>query len=81
MHKYCQGLSLLRKKLVRAGLSGSVRSRPTGDQVTGATLAGSINIIFVEIDLELFSSVILSLLLFQDGQLSVAGKRMCTSIV
>ena len=33
---------------------------------------------FLEIDREIFSTVILSLLLIQEGQLSVSGKRMCT---
>ena len=33
---------------------------------------------FVEIDHEIFSKVILSLLLIQEGQLSVSGERMCT---
>ena len=33
---------------------------------------------FVEIDYEIFSTVILSLPLIQEGQLSVSGKRMCT---
>ena len=36
---------------------------------------------FVEIDHEIFSTVILSLPLFQEGQLSVSGKRMCTILV
>ena len=36
---------------------------------------------FVEIDHEIFSIVILSLLLIQEGQLSVSGKRMCTILV
>ena len=36
---------------------------------------------FVEIDLEIFSTVILSLVLIQEGQLSVSGKRMCTILV
>ena len=36
---------------------------------------------FVEIDHEIFSTVILSLLLIQEGQLSVSGKRMCTIMV
>ena len=36
---------------------------------------------FVEIDLEIFSTVILSLLLIQEGQLSVSGERMCTVLV
>ena len=36
---------------------------------------------FVEIDHEIFSMVILSLLLIQEGQLSVSGERMCTVLV
>ena len=36
---------------------------------------------FVEIDHEMFSTVILSLLLIQEGQLSVSGKRMCSILV
>ena len=35
----------------------------------------------VEIDHEIFSTVSLSLLLIQEGQLSVSGKRMCTILV
>ena len=36
---------------------------------------------FVEIDHEIFSTVILSLPLIQKGQLSVSGERMCTILV
>ena len=36
---------------------------------------------FVEIDHEIFSMVIVSLLLIQEGQLSVSGERMCTILV
>ena len=36
---------------------------------------------FVEIDHEIFSTVILSLPLIQEGQLSVYGERMCTILV
>ena len=36
---------------------------------------------FVEIDHEIFSTVILSLPLIQEGQLSVTGERMCTILV
>ena len=36
---------------------------------------------FVEIDHELFSTVILSLPLIQERQLSVSGERMCTILV
>ena len=42
--------------------------RPTGDPVE------VVNISFVEIDHEIFSTVILSLLLIQEGQLSVSGE-------
>ena len=36
---------------------------------------------FVEIDHGIFSTVILSLPLIQEGQLSVSGERMCTILV
>ena len=36
---------------------------------------------FVEIDHEIFSTVILSLPLIQEEQLSVSGERMCTILV
>ena len=36
---------------------------------------------FVEIDHEIFPTVILSLSLIQGGQLSVSGERMCTMLV
>ena len=36
---------------------------------------------FVEIDHEMFSTVILSLPLIQEGQLSVSGERMYTILV
>ena len=36
---------------------------------------------FVEIDQEILSTVILSLPLIQEGQLSVSGERMCTILV
>ena len=56
--------------------------RPTGDQeVTGSTPAEVGNILFMEIDHELFSTVILSLPLIQEGQLSVSGERMRTILV
>ena len=36
---------------------------------------------FVDIDHEIFSTVILSLPLIREGQLSVSGERMCTILV
>ena len=70
--------------------------RPTGDQeVAGSTPAEVGNILSwrlimkyflrsfspLEIDHEIFSTVILSLPLIQEGQLSVSGERMCTILV
>ena len=56
-------------------------ARPTGDQeVAGSNLARSATV-FVEIDHEIFSTVILSLPLIQERQLSVSSERMCTTLV
>ena len=56
-------------------------ARPIGDQeVEGSTPPGRQHA-FVEIDHEIFSTVILSLLLIQEGELSVSGERMCTILV
>ena len=56
--------------------------RPTRDQeVTSSTHAEVGNILFVEIDREISSTLILSLSLIQEGQLSVSGERMCTVLV
>ena len=56
--------------------------RPTGDQeVAGSTPRRGPQHFFVEIDHEIFSTVILSLPLIQEGQLSVSGERMCTILV
>ena len=52
----------------------------TGDQeVAGSTPVG--NILSKRFDHEIFSTVILSLPLIQEGQLSVSGERMCTILV
>ena len=56
--------------------------RPTGDQeVAGSTPRRGRQHSFVEIDHEIFSTVILSLSLIQEGQLSVSGEGMCTILV
>ena len=39
------------------------------------------NILSLRFDHEIFSTVILSLLLIQEGQLSVSGERLCTILV
>ena len=56
--------------------------RPTGDQEVGRfNPCRGRQHSFVEIDREIFSTVILSLPLIQEGQLSVSGERMCTMLV
>ena len=56
--------------------------RPTGYQeVAGSTPSEVGNYSFVEIDHEIFSTVILCLPLIQEGQFSVSGERMCTILV
>ena len=58
---------------------------PTGDQeVAGSTPTEVGNILSWRLiggDYEIFSTVILSLPLIQEGQFSVSGKRMCTVLV
>ena len=55
---------------------------PTGDQaVAGSTPADVGNILSWRFDHEIFSMVILSLLLIPEGQLSVSDERMCTILV
>ena len=54
---------------------------PTGDQeVVGPTPPGQQHS-FVLIEHGIFSTVILSPPLIQEGQLSVSGERMCTILV
>ena len=50
----------------------------TGDQKVAGSTPAEVGNIFVEIDHEIFSMIILSLPLIQEGQLSVSGERMCT---
>ena len=64
-----------------AGLGGSVECadwRPGG---RGLNPRRGRQLSFVEIDREIFSTVILSLPLIQEGQLSVTGERICTILV
>ena len=56
-------------------------ARLTGDQELWLpSLPGRLQS-FMEIDHEIFSTVIFCLLLIQEGQLSVSGERMCTILV
>ena len=54
--------------------------RPTGDQEVAGSTPAEVATFFVEIDHEIYT-VILFLLLIQEGQLSVSGERMCTILV
>ena len=55
--------------------------RPTGDQeVAGSTPAEVGNILLWRLIMKYFT-VIFSLPLIQEGQLSVSGERMCTILV
>ena len=56
-------------------------ARPTGDQEVAGSTPPDRQHSFVEIDHGLFSTVILSLPLIQERQLSVFGERMCTVLV
>ena len=55
--------------------------RPTGEQEVVGSTPIEVGNILSEIDHEIFSTVILSLPLVQEGQLSVSGERMCTILV
>ena len=62
-------------------LVAQLDARPTGDQqVAGLTTPGQ-QPSFVAIEQEIFSTVILSLPLIQEGQLSVSRENMCTILV
>ena len=54
---------------------------PTGDQEVVGSIPPVRQHSFLEIDHEIFSLVIFSLLLIQEGQLSVSDERMCTILV
>ena len=54
--------------------------RPTGGQVVAVSTPAGLATFFPG-NLIIFSTVIPSLPLIQEGQLSVSGKRMCTSLV
>ena len=55
--------------------------RPAEEQEVAGSIPPIWQHSFAEIDHEIFSTVILSLPLIQEGQLSVSGKRMCTILV
>ena len=86
--KYCQVsrkamyLELRYSYYLLAGLGGSVRCASdwwSGDCGFDPRRVG--NILSWRFDHETFSTVILSLPLIQEGQLSVSGERMCTMLV
>ena len=61
---------------------GQLDACPTGDQeIAGATACRVGNILSRRLIIKYFLRVILSLLVIQEGQLSVSGERMCTILV
>ena len=56
--------------------------RPTGDQEVACSTPAKVgNILSWRLIMKHFFTVILSLPLIQEGQLSVSGERMCTLLV
>ena len=55
--------------------------RLTGDQEVAGSTPPGLQHFFVDIDHELFSTVILSLSLIQEGQSSLSVERMCAVLV
>ena len=53
----------------------------TSDQEMGVRSPSSRQLPVLEIDHEIYSVVILSLPLIQEGHLSVSGEKMCTRLV
>ena len=66
--------------MIKNYYSGSVDA-PSGPGGHGFNTRQGQQHSFGEIDHEIFSTVILSLPLIQEGQLSVSGERMCTILV
>ena len=62
-------------------LVAQVDAHPTEDHEVAESSLPNRQHSFMEIDHEIFSTVILFLPLIQEGQLSVSGKRMCTILV
>ena len=81
----CLGVQILWENRVctckiKASIGGSVGCSPSwGSGGNGLVPHWVWQDSFLEIDHEIFSVIILSLPLIQEGQLSVSGKRMCTS--
>ena len=74
--------NFFRYPIRRPALVAQLDTHSTGDQeVASSTPCLGWQHSFVEIDDEIFSTVILSLPLIQEGQMSVSGKRMFTILV
>ena len=72
-----QNLSLYSSQALMAQLIAHL----TGNQEVAGLTPAWLQHSFVEIDHEIFSTIILFLPLTQEGQLSVSDKRMCTILV
>ena len=71
--------NLSTSKRVRPAFNAQAYGHLTGDQVAGFDPHHVQQYSFVEIGHEIFSTVILSLQLIQEGQLSISGKRNSTN--
>ena len=79
--RYSKVHSALRLLFIVLSYIGSVAqsdARLPGDQEVVSSWLWSGNILFIEIDHGIFSTIILSLPLIQEGKLSVTCERMCT---
>ena len=65
----------------RSASVAQLDARPTGDQEVSGSTPPDWQLFFIENDHKIFSTVILSFPLIQEGQLSVSGERMCTILV
>ena len=84
--KFCQLLTELSARSVSVILFlndnlSKCQLEPASVAQLDAQSAGGRQHSFLEIDHEIFFTVILSLQLIQEGQLSVSGERMCTVLV
>ena len=82
---FLQGYMCILHTYIRVLVPASVAqwdTRLTGDQeAAGFDPRRTRQYSFVKIDHEIFSTVILSLLLIQEGQLSISAENMCTRLV
>ena len=70
-----------KEQLLRPALVAQLNAHLTGDQEVADSTPLGRHYFYMEIDHKIFSTVILSIPLIREGQLSVSVKRMCTILV